>query len=241
MIEQFKKLLQETVEANYETEFMNDEALYDGFDKAKSLNLVYGQLKVFKYFAIKSCVKYLENNLNEKDYEIIEFYSNLDIDRKYVDHVWNVINYELVMQIRQLFDNLNCTDEKIIKMFDNIKYQANKRVNEPKVLSDEHKAKISTACKTVDHSNAIEAMHNSLISNTNVRGKKWYNNGITSVMAFECPEGYVPGRLNFKIRKIRAKETYSKAFIGMHWYNNGVQNIRAFECPEGFIPGKLQK
>ena len=26
-------------------------------------------------------------------------------------------------------------------------------------------------------------------------GKRWYNNGIQSVMAFECPEGYVLGRL----------------------------------------------
>ena len=31
--------------------------------------------------------------------------------------------------------------------------------------------------------------------NTNVRGKKWYNNGTKCTMAFECPEGFVPGRL----------------------------------------------
>lgn len=198
MIEQFKKLLQETAEANYETELMDVEALFDRLDKAKSLNLTFGQLKLFKYFAIKLCIKYLENNLSEKDYEIIEFYSNIDVDRKYVDHVWKAVDYELVMQIRQLFDNLNCTDEKFVKMFDNIKYQSNKKVNEPKVLSDEHKAKISATCKTVDHSNAIAAMHVALLGNTNVRGRKWYNNGIKNVMAYECPEGYVHGRLRFK-------------------------------------------
>lgn len=197
MIEQFNKLLQETAELEHETELINDEALFDRLDKAKSLNLVFGQLKLFKYFAIKLCIKYLENNLSTNDYEIIEFYSNIDIDRKYVDHIWNVLDYELVMQIRQLFDNLNCTDEKFVKMFDNIKYQSNKKVNEPKVLSDEHKAKISATCKTVDHSKAIEAMHKALIGNTNVRGRKWYNNGIKNVMAYECPEGYVHGRLKF--------------------------------------------
>ena len=26
-------------------------------------------------------------------------------------------------------------------------------------------------------------------------GKTWWNNGIISVMAYECPEGYVPGRI----------------------------------------------
>ena len=147
MIEQFKKILQETAEANYETELIDDEALFDSFDKALSLNLVFGQLKLFKYCAIKSCIKYLENNLSTKDYEIIEFYSNLDIDREYVDHVHNALDYKILMQIRQLFDNINCTDEKIVKMFDNIKYQANKNVNAPAELSEEHKRKISEAMK----------------------------------------------------------------------------------------------
>lgn len=27
------------------------------------------------------------------------------------------------------------------------------------------------------------------------KGRKWYNNGIKNVMAFECPEGYVKGRI----------------------------------------------
>lgn len=27
-------------------------------------------------------------------------------------------------------------------------------------------------------------------------GRKWYNNGVKSIMDFECPRGFVPGRLN---------------------------------------------
>jgi hypothetical protein len=34
--------------------------------------------------------------------------------------------------------------------------------------------------------------------NTNVRGRRWYNNGITSIMAYECPIGFVPGQLRKK-------------------------------------------
>ena len=29
------------------------------------------------------------------------------------------------------------------------------------------------------------------------RGKHWFNNGIRNVTAFECPEGFVKGRINW--------------------------------------------
>ena len=32
--------------------------------------------------------------------------------------------------------------------------------------------------------------------NTNTRGKKWFNDGVKTAMSFECPKGWVPGRLN---------------------------------------------
>lgn len=32
------------------------------------------------------------------------------------------------------------------------------------------------------------------------KGKKWYNNGIISVMSDNCPEGFVPGRISWKVR-----------------------------------------
>ena len=31
--------------------------------------------------------------------------------------------------------------------------------------------------------------------NTNTKGKHWYNNGKINIMAKECPDGFVPGRL----------------------------------------------
>ena len=51
--------------------------------------------------------------------------------------------------------------------------------NTGKTLSEETRKKVSEAKK----------------GNTNTKGKKWFNNGIKSVMAFECPEGFKPGRI----------------------------------------------
>lgn len=33
------------------------------------------------------------------------------------------------------------------------------------------------------------------IGNTNTKGKKWFNDGTISTMAFECPDGFVEGRI----------------------------------------------
>lgn len=38
------------------------------------------------------------------------------------------------------------------------------------------------------------------------KGKHWYNNGIVSIMAFECPEGFIPGSLH-----------RSNSTKGQHW------------------------
>ena len=41
-----------------------------------------------------------------------------------------------------------------------------------------------------------QEMIDALNGNHNVKGKHWYNNGINNVMKFECPEGFVPGRID---------------------------------------------
>lgn len=30
-----------------------------------------------------------------------------------------------------------------------------------------------------------------------LKGRKWFNNGVKSIMSFECPEGYVAGRIKW--------------------------------------------
>ena len=57
--------------------------------------------------------------------------------------------------------------------------QKSSEAHKGKKFSEEHKKKIGGAQK----------------GNKNVRGTHWYNNGKISKRAYECPEGFVPGRL----------------------------------------------
>lgn len=51
--------------------------------------------------------------------------------------------------------------------------------NKEKVMTDEHRSNLSKA----------------LVGNDRVLGRRWYNNGIISVMRYECPEGFIEGRI----------------------------------------------
>lgn len=53
------------------------------------------------------------------------------------------------------------------------------------------------------------------------KNKKFFNNGIMTVKAATCPEGFKPGRLWTK-----------------HWFTDGVSNIMAEKCPDGFHRGR---
>lgn len=89
-----------------------------------------------------------------------------------------------------------------------------------RIFTEEHKHKLAEAAKELwsqtEHrqkmselkkgrNNPIYGTHRSeetkrKIANAKkgkpgIKGKKWWNNGVISVMAFECPEGFVPGRL----------------------------------------------
>lgn len=57
-----------------------------------------------------------------------------------------------------------------------------------KHLSEEHKKKIGEASR-----NMSEETRNKLSAVT--KGTRWFNNGKISKRAFECPEGFTPGRL----------------------------------------------
>ena len=78
------------------------------------------------------------------------------------------------------------------------------------------------------------------------KGMRWFNNGKISKRAYECPDGFVPGRikkLSEETKKRMAeshkgKNTWTK---GMRFFNNGIINIRAKECPDGFVPGIIKK
>ena len=63
--------------------------------------------------------------------------------------------------------------------------------------------------------------------------KSWFNNGIKETYAYECPEGFVKGRLP---RKQTNKQ-------GLVWYNNGIINrqFKEHHQIEGFIRGRITK
>lgn len=69
-------------------------------------------------------------------------------------------------------------------------------VQKCKKLTAEHCAKISTANKGRKHSAETKAkMTAAKKGNTAVKGRRWYNNGITSIRAIKCPPGYTIGRI----------------------------------------------
>ena len=67
-------------------------------------------------------------------------------------------------------------------------------------LSEETKKKMSEANKghlvsEETKKKLSEANKGKNIGNTNVKGKRWFNNGKICIRAKECPPGFVPGRL----------------------------------------------
>lgn len=64
-------------------------------------------------------------------------------------------------------------------------------------------------------------------------GKSWYNNGKIETYDFNCPNGFIKGRLpRLQLGK-----------RGLVWFNNGQENKQYKEGnqPEGFIRGRISK
>lgn len=64
-------------------------------------------------------------------------------------------------------------------------------------LSEETKQKLREANLGKKHSceTRMKMSSSAKGKNTWAEGRHWYNNGIVTVGAYECPEGFVPGRL----------------------------------------------
>lgn len=64
-------------------------------------------------------------------------------------------------------------------------------------------------------------------------GKKWYTDGTKSVLARECPLGWISGHSYGS-----GNSHLNRDYTGTHWYTNGVKSVRARNCPDGFYPGR---
>ena len=116
-----------------------------------------------------------------------------------------------------------------------------------KHLSEETKKKISESRKGQSSWNKgiphTEESRKKMSENRKGKGLNthWFNNGIKAILAFDCPEGFVRGRLKGKTMSEDHKQKISEAHKVLLWFNNGVIEVQTKECPEGFVKGRLKK
>lgn len=78
-----------------------------------------------------------------------------------------------------------------------------------KRLSNEQRAKLSETTKARMTPEMRQRISNSLTGrkkpehSISMSGRKHYNNGIISIMAYECPEGFVEGCIPFKHKEVK--------------------------------------
>ncbi len=90
--------------------------------------------------------------------------------------------------------------EKAILTHTGNKYNLGKKNALGYKQSDEAKFKIGLAHKGNTHclgKTWTQTDEQKAKNSEKTKGKLWFNNGLVSVMKYECPEGFVPGRLKF--------------------------------------------
>lgn len=71
-----------------------------------------------------------------------------------------------------------------------------------KRLSEEHKKKLSNANKGKQHSEETKKkIGEKSKGNTATKGMRWFNNGKVNKVCYECPNGFVPGRLTNNVKR----------------------------------------
>ena len=90
-----------------------------------------------------------------------------------------------------------------------------------KLISEEHKKKVSEAQKGNKH--ALGYRHSKE----------------TRKKISEARKG--KHRSDETKKKIAEASKGNKNVRGMHWYTNGKISKRAYECPDGFVPGRIKK
>ena len=199
MKEQIQKMMKDLAVANDEEHLLDENTLYKCFDDNVSNNLVYGQMRVFKYLFCVIVCHCLDNALTDKDNEILKFYSEFVRDKQYVNGSHKAIDYGFVKSVYDEYAS-KLNNELIDRVYNNIQHQFMQHrghvcpEHQKQILS----VKISEAAKNRDAShyvNAIEAMKQANKVNNPSRNRHWYNNGTINVFDYECPEGFRPGKL----------------------------------------------
>ena len=199
MKEQIQKMMKDLAVANDEEHLLDENTLYKCFDDNVSNNLVYGQMRLFKYLFCVIVSHCLDNALTEKDNEILKFYSEFVLDKNYINNSRNLLDYSFVIHFYHDYAR-KLKDKFIDSMYNNIQQQfmTNRGHMCPEHQKQILSVKIAEAAKNRDAShyvNAIEAMKQANKANNPSRNRHWYTNGTINVFDYECPEGFRPGKL----------------------------------------------
>lgn len=103
--------------------------------------------------------------------------------------VWETFNGEIpagyeIDHINDVRDDNRLCNLRLITHLDNVR-----KACLGKVFTDEHKQRIGDAHRGIKHAGMAEA--NKRIHT----GRHWFNNGTINVQTYECPEGFVKGRV----------------------------------------------
>lgn len=224
MIEQFKKLLQETAEIEHETDCLSFNNALNAYKNTVENNLVYGRTKLCKYLILHFCIKLQTEQLNANDIEILKYYSNSNN----TIFKYKTTDYKVLKDIKSIIESnddvvkyvnvVNCIDAIFSNLFaknsewrktasenrSNKKFYNNGKISVKAVECPEGFVKGRLKFKRNNNYEYITDEFRAKASKRTSQaliGKKWFNNGTVSIRAYECPEGYVPGRLNFNAHK----------------------------------------
>ena len=199
MKEQILNIMKDMAVANDEEHLLDINTLYECFDSNVSNNLVYAQMRLFKYLFCVIVCHSLDNALTDKDKEILKFYSEFVRDEQYVNGSNKAIDYSVV---KSVYDNYaSKLNNKLIDcVYKNIQHQfmPNRSHMCPEHQKQIVSAKIKEAAKNRDashYANSIEAMKQARKKHNPSQNRHWYTNGVTNVFEYECPEGFRPGKI----------------------------------------------
>lgn len=149
------------------------------------------------------CHHRLETHLLNGDRRLVDITAS---ELRALGLYWNRPADELIFMTREEHHSLHFKGKKSPNYGKNFSEEIKTRMSEAKKgennpmygkrLSEEHKKKLSNANKGKQHSEETKKkIGEKSKGNTASKGMRWFNNGKVNKVCYECPEGFVPGRL----------------------------------------------
>ena len=199
MKEQILNIMKDIAVANDEEHLLDINKLYECFDDNVNSNLVYAQMRLFKYTFCAITYHALDKALTDKDNEILKFYTEFVRDKHYVNGSLKSIDYSFVKRFYQDYAS-KLQNKSIDCMYDNIKHQfmpnlGHKASEHQRQLQSEKMKEIAKKRNVNHYEHAIAAMKKYHNSHEHMCNRHWYTDGVTNVFDYECPEGFRPGKI----------------------------------------------